>query len=97
PVVRSVFALAVQPLHLDIPAPVDTESRSDRLARGNALLAKSSAASGDAVVRSFDDIAPDLGRMILEHSYGEVFSRDGIDLKTRELSACAALAAIGSA
>ena len=49
------------------------------------------------MVRSFDDIAPDLGRMIVEHSYGEVFSRSGIDLKTRELSACAALAAIGSA
>jgi 4-carboxymuconolactone decarboxylase len=34
--------------------------------------------------------------MIVEHSYGEVFSRSG-NLKTRELTACAALAAIGSA
>ena len=96
-VARSVFALGIQPLQIDIPAPIDKESRSDRLEREKALLAKSSAASGDAVIRSFDDIAPDLGRMIVEHSYGEVFSRDGIDLKTRELSACAALAAIGSA
>ncbi|WP_374254157.1 carboxymuconolactone decarboxylase family protein [Xanthobacter sp.] len=96
-VARSVFALGVQPLQVDIPAPIDAESRSDRLERGKAPLAKSSAASGDAVVRSFDDIAPDLGRMIVEHAYGEVFSRDGIDLKTRELSACAALAAMGSA
>lgn len=96
-VAQSVFARGIQVLQVDIPAPLDTESRSDRLDRGKALLAKSSAASGDAVVRSFDDIAPDLGRMIVEHSYGEVFSRDGIDLKTRELSACAALAAIGSA
>lgn len=96
-IARSVFALGVQPLQVDILAPVDTESRRDRLERGNALLAKSSAASGNAVVRSFDDIAPDLGRMIVEHSYGEVFSRKGIDLKTRELSACAALAAVGSA
>ena len=96
-IAQRVFARGVQLLPLDIPAPLDTESRSDRLERGKALLAKSSAASGDAVVRSFDDIAPDLGRMIVEHSYGEVFSRDGIDLKTRELSACAALAAIGSA
>jgi 4-carboxymuconolactone decarboxylase len=96
-VARSVFALGVQPLQVDIPTPVETESRTNRLERGKALLAKSSAASGDAVVRSFDDIAPDLGRMIVEHAYGEVFSRQGIDLKTRELSACAALAAIGSA
>ena len=31
--------------------------------------------------------------MILEHSYGDIFSRPGIDPKTRELTACAALAA----
>ncbi|HQS09132.1 MAG TPA: carboxymuconolactone decarboxylase family protein [Xanthobacteraceae bacterium] len=42
-------------------------------------------------------MAPDLGRMIVEHAYGEVFSRNGIDLKTRELSVCAVLAPIGSA
>jgi len=35
--------------------------------------------------------------MIVEHSYGEIFSRKGIDPKTRELSACAALAAVCSA
>lgn len=96
-VARSVFASGIETRQADIPAPADPESRSDRLERGKTLLAQSSAASGDAVVRSFDDIAPDLGRMVVEHSYGEVFSRGGIDLKTRELSACAALAAVGSA
>lgn len=73
------------------------ETRAARLERGRATLAGTSGASGDAVVRSFDDIAPDLGRMIVEHSYGEVFSREGIDAITRELTACAALAAVGSA
>ncbi|MER8509373.1 carboxymuconolactone decarboxylase family protein [Mesorhizobium sp. M0894] len=33
-VARSVFALGVQTLQVDIPAPVDTESRSDQLKRG---------------------------------------------------------------
>ena len=74
-VARSVFALGVQPLQVDIPAPVDTESRRDRLERGKALLAKSSAASGDVVVRSFDDIAPDLGRMIVRNIPMARFSR----------------------
>ncbi|MEC9266349.1 MAG: carboxymuconolactone decarboxylase family protein [Pseudomonadota bacterium] len=96
-VAQSVFADGARPLRFDYPVRDKSESRTDRLERGSTLLAKSSAASGDAVVRSFEDIAPDLGRMIVEHSYGEVFSRGGIDLKTRELSACAALAAIGSA
>lgn len=96
-VVRGVFAAAPQKFQINIPTPANMESRTDKLERGRALLARTSASSGDAVVRSFDDIAPDLGRMIVEHSYGDVFSREGIDLKTRELSACAALAAVGSA
>jgi 4-carboxymuconolactone decarboxylase len=76
--------------------PANAETRQMRLERGRAALGKTSGASGDAVVRSFDDIAPDLGRMIVEHSYGEIFSRTGIDARTRELTACAALAAVGS-
>jgi 4-carboxymuconolactone decarboxylase len=76
--------------------PTRTDTRTTRLERGRTTLAKTSGASGDAVIRGFDDIAPDLGRMIVEHSYGEVFSRTGIDMKTRELTACAALAAVGS-
>ena len=30
---------------------------------------------GVAVVKSFEDIAPELGRYILEFSYGDVFSK----------------------
>jgi 4-carboxymuconolactone decarboxylase len=81
---------------LSSTATKSSESRTDRFERGLTTLAKTSGASGDAVVNSFNDIAPDLGRMIVEHSYGEVFSRDGIDVKTRELTACAALAAVAT-
>lgn len=73
-----------------------SESREVRLERGLAALAITSGASGEAVIRSFDDLAPDMGRMIVEHSYGDIFSRAGIDAKMRELTACAALAARGS-
>jgi 4-carboxymuconolactone decarboxylase len=93
---KDVFASRAETTKMNIPPLIETESRTDRLARGRATLAKTSGAAGDAVVHSFDDVAPDLGRLIVEHSYGEVFSRPGIDMKTRELSACAALAAIGS-
>ncbi|BBP81699.1 hypothetical protein PHLH8_13410 [Pseudomonas sp. Pc102] len=77
------------------PRPA-TGPNEDRMARGEAALAASSGGSGAAVVNSFDDIAPDIGRMIVEHSYGDIFCRRGIDLKTRELTACAALAAKGT-
>lgn len=72
------------------------ESRLDRRERGLATLAETSGGSGDEVVRSFEDIAPEIGQMIVEHSYGDVFSRAGIDLKTRELAACSALAAVAT-
>ncbi|WP_185831728.1 carboxymuconolactone decarboxylase family protein [Pseudomonas aeruginosa] len=60
-------------LSTPIPAPrlVVEEQVPSRMERGVAALVASSGASGEAVVRSFDDIAPDIGRLIVEHSYGE--------------------------
>ena len=76
----------------DLPS---SESRATRHARGLATLAKTSAGSGAVVIASFDDLAPDLGRAIVEHAYGDVFARNEIDPRTRELAACAAFAAAG--
>lgn len=73
------------------------EIRQRRRSRGLAALAATSSASGEAVVHSFDDVAPEIGGMILEFCYGDIFHRSGIDAKTRELTACAALAARGAA
>lgn len=95
-VAREAFAGTAAPARPATLPPAAVETRAERLDRGRATLAETSGASGDAVVRGFDDIAPDLGRMIVEHSYGEVFSRPGLGLKTRELTACAALAAVAS-
>lgn len=73
-----------------------SETRKTRSERGLATLARTSAQAGEAVVNSFNDLAPDIGRAIVEHSYGDIFSRAGLDAKTRELAACSALAAVGS-
>ncbi|MEX3927344.1 carboxymuconolactone decarboxylase family protein [Paraburkholderia sp. BR10936] len=73
-----------------------SETRKARSERGLATLATTSAQAGEAVVNSFNDLAPDIGRAIVEHSYGDIFSRTGLDAKTRELAACSALAAVGS-
>ncbi|KAA0596292.1 carboxymuconolactone decarboxylase family protein [Azospirillum lipoferum] len=74
-----------------------SESRQLRRSRGLAALAATSSASGEAVVHSFDDVAPEIGSLIVEFCYGDIFHRPGIDAKTRELTACAALAARGAA
>lgn len=68
------------------------ENGARRRERGLAALAATSGGSGEAVVRSFEDVAPEIGQMIVEHSYGDIFCRPGLDPKTRELTACAALA-----
>jgi 4-carboxymuconolactone decarboxylase len=65
--------------------------------QANEALGRISQTSGQAVVNSFDDIAPDLGRYIVEFSYGEVFARPNLDPKTRELATVAALTAKSTA
>ena len=103
PAALNAFAVARDVLAKPSEQPVPdasgvplSESRTLRRERGLATLSATSSAAGDAVVRSFDDISPEIGRMIVEHSYGDIFHRGTIDLKTRELTACAALAARGA-
>ncbi|MBW1972333.1 MAG: carboxymuconolactone decarboxylase family protein [Deltaproteobacteria bacterium] len=45
----------------------------------------------------FKDIAPDLARYTIEFPFGDIYSRPGLDLKTRELINIAALTALGYA
>ena len=73
-----------------------SERREARFARGARTLSTTSADAGERVVRSFEDIAPDLGTMIVEHSYGDIFSRPGLDSKVRELTAIAGMASVGA-
>jgi len=73
------------------------EDDRTRYARGLEALGRISQVSGEAVMNSFNDIAPDLGRYIVEFSYGDVFARPNLDLKTRELATVAALTARGTA
>ena|SRR5271157_628998 len=52
--------------------------------------------AGEAVIESLQDIAPDLGRYVIEFPFGDVYSRPGLDLRTRELVTVAALTAMGN-
>lgn len=69
----------------------------ERYARGVARLAEIDGAAGDAVIAGLADLAPDLGRYIIEFGFGDVYSRPGLDLRTRELATVAALTAMGNA
>ncbi len=77
--------------------PATQEVTGERYERGMAALEKISAGAGQAVVHSLTDIAPDLARLLIEFSYGDVLSRDGMDDRTKELAVIAMLTAMGTA
>jgi 4-carboxymuconolactone decarboxylase len=52
---------------------------------------------GQGFFEDLEKVAPDFGRFIVEFSYGEVFSRPGLDMRTREIAIIGALTALGTA
>jgi len=65
--------------------------------KGKETLARVAGANGPKVIEGLQDIAPELGRWIVEWGYGQVVSRPQLDLRTRELVTVGALTALGSA
>ncbi len=69
----------------------------DRYQRGWEKLKKIDGEAGERVIESLKDIAPDLGRYTIEFPFGDIYSRPGLDLKSREIATVAALTALGNA
>jgi 4-carboxymuconolactone decarboxylase len=67
------------------------ESRQTRFERGKARLAEVDGTAGEEVVAPLGD----LGRYIVEFAFGDIYSRDGLSLRDRELATVAALTAMG--
>ncbi len=82
------FSIMLYPNH---PNP------DDRYARGQRALAEIDGAAGQAVIESLADIAPDFARYLFEFPFGDIYSRPGLDLRSREIATIAALAALGNA
>lgn len=68
-----------------------------RYERGQLALAQIDGDAGQAVIDSLADIAPDLGRYVIEFGFGDIYSRPGLDLRSREVATIAALTAMGNA
>jgi 4-carboxymuconolactone decarboxylase len=69
---------------------------SDRYERGWEKLKEVDGEAGERVMESLKDIAPDLARYVIEFAFGDVYSRPGLDLKSREIAVVAALTALGN-
>jgi 4-carboxymuconolactone decarboxylase len=70
-------------------------TESERFRRGWARLSEVDAGGGRRVLESFQDVAPDLARYIVEFGFGDIYSRPGLDLRQRQLVTIAALTALG--
>ncbi|WP_330250528.1 carboxymuconolactone decarboxylase family protein [Nocardia sp. NBC_00565] len=82
----------------DLPAPAEAAPAptGDRFERGSAKIAEIDGHAGEQVIASLRDIAPDLGRYIIEYSFGDIYSRPGLDLKSREMVTVAMCTALGT-
>ena len=70
-------------------------TKSTRLERGLALLRQIDGSGGEAVLRDLEALAPDLGRYIAEFAFGDIYAREGLDLRERELVTLASLLTAG--
>lgn len=69
----------------------------NRYDRGLAKLNEIDGAQGERVVDALKGIASDFARYLIEFPFGDIYSRPGLDLKSREIAVVAALTALGNA
>lgn len=70
---------------------------NQRYQRGLEKLREIDGDAGQRVIDSLQDIAPDFARYLIEFPFGDIYSRPGLDLKSREIAVVAALTAMGNA
>ena len=70
------------------------ETRYDR---GLRKLSEIDGKAGERVIESLRDIAPEFAQYMIEFPFGDIYSRPGLDLKSREIATVAALTALGNA
>lgn len=62
---------------------------------GTENLKKIDGKGGESVIQSLEQIAPDLGRYIVEFAFGEIYAREGLSLQERELITLTSLLTAG--
>lgn len=72
-------------------------AKADRSKRGAEVLSKIHAEWGEKkVLPLLEGIAPDFVGMVRDFAFGEIYAREGLDLKSRQLATVAALAAMNN-
>ena len=66
-----------------------------RYLKGLENLSAVDGSGGEAVIKSLEDISPDLGRYIVEFAFGDIYSGDELSLQERETVTLASLLTLG--
>ncbi len=67
-----------------------------RFQTGLEQLSKIDGEAGQKVIESLNDICPDLAKFTIEYPFGDIYTREGLDLKSREIATVSALTAMGN-
>jgi len=70
---------------------------TERFDRGWERLKEINSEAGERITETLREIAPDLAKYTIEFPFGDIYSRPGLDLKSREIVTVAALTALGNA
>ena len=68
---------------------------TDALKRGREVLAEMNPEIEQVLRERYDDLLPGFAESLVEWAYGRHYSREGLDMKTRQLCTVAALTALG--
>jgi 4-carboxymuconolactone decarboxylase len=77
--------------------PYSPDANESRLQRGQRVLDEIDGEAGHRVVAALADIAPDFAAYLLEFPFGDIYSRPGLDRRSRQIATIASLAAMGNA
>jgi 4-carboxymuconolactone decarboxylase len=73
------------------------KNKSKRFKTGWEVLGRINSGNGKKILSLLEDVAPDMARLVIEFPYGDIYSRPGLNLKTRELITIASLVTLGYA
>ncbi|WP_322902809.1 carboxymuconolactone decarboxylase family protein [Paenibacillus campi] len=72
-----------------------TNNEQTRYERGWDKLRSIDGQAGERVIASLQNIAPDLGRYVIEYAFGDIYSRPTLDSRQRQLITIATLTTQG--
>ncbi|MET4083929.1 4-carboxymuconolactone decarboxylase [Pedobacter sp. UYP30] len=70
--------------------------QTERFKTGWEKLKEIDGEAGEKVINGLKDISPELGKFIIEYGFGDIYTRAGLDVKSKEIAVVASLTAMGN-